>query len=154
MDNDKMVRIMKIIPVIFIVVGVMLCIDGIANMGKGVEVTATIADIRTESGTPGDSDSDDHKVYLNYTYEGEEYKDVYYRVYSDFMYVGKKIKIKIDENDPTKIYYSSDNITMGLFFIVLPLFILLFPAYINLKNRNNSGEDIEEHSKEDTELLE
>ena len=113
---------MKIIPVIFIVVGVMLCIDGIANMGKGVEVTATIADIRTESGTPGDSDSDDHKVYLNYTYEGEEYKDVYYRVYSDFMYVGKKIKIKIDENDPTKIYYSSDNITMGLFFIVLPLF--------------------------------
>lgn len=100
----------------------------ITDIGEGVEVTATIADIRTEPGTPGDSDSDDHKVYLNYIYEGEEYKDVYYRVYSDFMGVDKKINIKIDENDPTKIYYSSEYMMIGYIFVPVSIMIMIMIA--------------------------
>ena len=113
----------------------MLCIDGIANIGKGAGFTATIAYIRTESGTPGDSDSDDYKVYLNYTYEGEDYKDVYYRVYSAFMFVGKKINIKIDENDPTKIYYSSEYMMIGYIFVPVSIMMMIMIMIAKRKSR-------------------
>ncbi|MDD6571931.1 MAG: DUF3592 domain-containing protein [Thermoflexaceae bacterium] len=119
----------KIIFGIFFVVGLFLICIGIGMLAnsikiseKAVTTTATISRIESYK------DSDDeiqHRVYLCYQVDGENYADVPFGEYSSNMYEGKTIKIQYVPEKPGKPYGSG-----GLWIapVVLLLMGLIFGA--------------------------
>ena len=67
-----------------------------------------------------DADGDkDYDAYVNYEYEGEKYKDVHLSYHDFSMKEGKKIKIRIDPDNPTKVYASSYLFLFGWFCLIM-----------------------------------
>lgn len=92
--------IFGIVGVILIIACICMTVSGIKFEKKSEEITGTIAYIEKYY----DSDHDRHfRVYVNYEYQGQEYKHVHLNSYSSSMYEGKEITLKVDPENPGRV---------------------------------------------------
>ena len=91
--------------VIFVIVGAIFCLIGIAlcgnifNYENKIETTGNIAEIETYT---DNDDEVEHDVYVSYTVAGKKYRSKLNGYSFDF-YEGKEIKIYYDKDNPNKI---------------------------------------------------
>ena len=113
----KKQKVVYIIFSIFLVIGIGLLAGGAfatwkysAFMSHAEEVTGEVAGV--ERYYTSDREVSYH-VYVNYTYDGVDYKEVPLNSYSSGMYEGKKIKLYCDVDNPGHIMTSSTGIIVG-----------------------------------------
>ena len=123
-----------IIWVIWMIIGIVILAGGVIYAYRkwefkknAVEISATIVDIQSEYDSDGDID---YTVYVSYEYDKQQYEHINLGFYSSSMYVGKKITVLCDPDNPYKIESSKGIIigsvgliVMGLAFITLGIFI-------------------------------
>jgi len=88
---------------VFFLIGIIVFIRTNDFISNGVEVDAEISDIHSFAG----SNRHKHDVYVDFEYEGVEYKDVYLNVYIQGMHEGEEIEIICDPDDPYNITIKS-----------------------------------------------
>lgn len=92
---------------VFLVIGILLHgVLGKIDKEDCDPVIAVIDDI--------DRWDDEHRVYINYTYNGQEYNHVRYNLYTSGMHEGKEIEVLVNRYDPTSFYIGN----MGLIFLL------------------------------------
>lgn len=64
------------------------------------------------------------KTYVNFTFDGQEYKNIKYPVYNSFFQVGDKLEIYIDPDDLSNVGSVDDNILIGILIIIFSLFMM------------------------------
>lgn len=161
MFSNVIQKILYLIFGIFTAIGLVMIVAGICirvNTGNfaedAMEITGTISSIERYRDIDGDIH---HYVYVNFTYNGKEYRNVELSEYSSSMYEGKKITLLFNpEADGTAIIRTKSMINlpaMIVFFIGIIFLIIglagIIPTYIigkkvgRKKNLVNSGRRIE-----------
>ena len=158
MKNQKMyitapkliVSIFSVVSVILLVIGIILAVIQTKTIEKGIETTATISAIQRTSHYPGSDRRYNYTMYLNYTLEGVEYKDVAVTFYSSSMHEGDEITVYINPERPRKVMHKMEIFLMlipclvGVIFMVISIIlwrVLVKPAkdYEKLKRRLKDG---------------
>ena len=161
MLSNVIKKIMYLIFGIFAAIGLVMIVAGICirvNTGNFAEdageITGTISSIEKYRDMDGDIH---HYVYVNFTYNGKEYRNVELSEYSSSMYEGKKITLLFNpEADGTAIVRTKSMINLpamivsfiGIIFLIIGLAGII-PTYIiskkvgSKKNLVNSGRRIE-----------
>lgn len=124
-------RFVKVLFVIFLVLGLVLMVVGGMMMvhqshfeKNAKEVMATITDIQTYRSKGADSDLE-HDVYVEYEYKGQLY-ETELNFYSSDMYVGKTITLLVDPLSPGQVNVKG----MLYLFAMIPLLIGVIFALI------------------------
>ena len=93
----------RIISTIMLIAGLLFCIFGLYKSSQYarqedrlVSVTARIERIEVT----GRGDRTRHDVYVSYTHEGKEYRDIHLNWYTSSMKEGKTLTLKVDPSDP------------------------------------------------------
>ena len=145
-------KVENLIWIIFAIIGAILVVIGfilfgsVFNYNNKIETTGII----TEIWSSRDSDNNrNHKVYVSYVAEGNEYESTL-NGYSSSFYEGKEIEIYYDKDNPNKIGVKS----LDLLFLILPgiglIFLVIGGTGILIKiNRRN----LEKRLKENGELI-
>lgn len=89
-----------IIGVILLAVGIIWFVKNMEFRKNAAEISAVIDNIETSRDSDGDLH---HTVYVSYEYDGEEYSHVRISTYTSGMYVGKRIKILCDPDNPRRV---------------------------------------------------
>ena len=89
-----------IIGIILIIISICFGISGKKFDETAVEITGTIANIESYRDSDGERH---HRAYVDYEYQGKQFKEVSLNSYSSSMYVGKEIALKIDPENPEKV---------------------------------------------------
>lgn len=92
--------IFALVGTIFVIAGIFWMISGIRFRENAAEVMAVISEIDTYRDSDGDTN---HKVYVNYSYDGNTYNDIPLGEYSSGMYEGKEIELLVDPVNPSRI---------------------------------------------------
>lgn len=104
------------------------------------KVTAKIVDIDVEKV----GDNYEHDVYIEYTYEGQEYTNVQLNYYSSSMYIGQQIDIYCNKEYPTKLKSRISfnpaiiSIAFGAMFIIAALIFLIIIINVLMKKSNGT----------------
>ncbi|MBQ8044165.1 MAG: DUF3592 domain-containing protein [Clostridia bacterium] len=119
---------------IFFIIGAVMFANGMGDKDKGVDVEATINRIETSTKRVRRNGryrtETDHDVYINYVYNNQQFNDVRYSYYDSSMSKGNTITIKVDENNPSKIYYAAQNMTMGAIFMGMSVVMGLIVVFV------------------------
>lgn len=133
------VGLFAIFGFVFIIVGIFWAVSTDSFMKNAVEVSAVISEIESYRGSDGDTS---HRVYVDYFYDGQEYRDVRLNEYSSGMYEGKEIQLMLDPNNPRKLMSNIGLyigpivfIGMGVVFAVAGVFSLIGISRKSLKKR-------------------
>ena len=135
--------IFTIVGTVFVAIGFIL-FGSVFNYNNKIETTGII----TEIWSSRDSDNNrNHKVYVSYVAEGNEYESTL-NGYSSSFYEGKKIEIYYDKDNPNKIGMKS----LDLLFLILPgiglIFLVIGGTGIFIKiNRRNLGKRLKENGE-------
>ncbi len=105
--------IFLIVSILLTGIGIFLLLSGSRFRQRAVEVDAIINEIQSYRDSGGDYR---HRVYVNYTYGGNEYENIYLSEYSSNMYEGKKITLLVDPDDPAKISTGFITVFVGAIF--------------------------------------
>ena len=121
---------------VFVFAGLSVCMLGIGllsssnNSSSGYEkITATISNITAELDANGEGY--DYDVYVDYTYKGQEYYDIWLNLYSSSMYIGEEIDVMVDKQNPSRIKSSTGKST-GIFVIVFGAVFILVPIGVGI----------------------
>lgn len=120
-DNNKVLKIVfgafLWFGAFFLVLGICIFIGSNktkqSKAEKYDEVTAVISQIHAWRDSDGDRR---HDVYLDYTYNGEDYGNVRYNRYSSRMYEGMPIEVWVNKTNPTKFYSGDIGVIISLSF--------------------------------------
>lgn len=131
--------IFAVFGIIFMMIGIAVLISNIQFKKNAVEVTAVIAQIESYR----DSDNDiNHRVFVNYSYDGTDYDGIRLGEYDSSMYEGKEIKLLLDPVNPQKvstrfgmIFAGSMCIGMGAVFVLVGIIPLLVMARKKLQKK-------------------
>lgn len=91
-------------PLVFVAIGLMFSLVGILGYGqqnRAEEVTAVVTACKRDFSTDADIHSS-YRIYVAYTYEGVEYKDVFYGTEEKYRAPGESFPIRISQNRPEK----------------------------------------------------
>ncbi len=121
---------------IFVFVGISIMIGGVsqiigANKSSDAyeRITATVSDIQSMPDSDGDGYT--YKVYVDYTYNGQQYSNIYLNMYSSDMYEGGDVKVMVDKNNPSRIkgelgsFGGGMLIAFGAVFVLIPGIIMI-----------------------------
>lgn len=121
---------------VFIFAGLSVCLTGVAQItaskrsSPGYEkIPATISNIISEP--DADGEGYDYDVYVDYTYNGQEYYDIWLNLYSSGMYIGEEIDIMVDKQNPSRIKAIIES-DMGIFVIVFGAIFMIVPICIGI----------------------
>ena len=137
--------IFTIVGTVFVAIGIIL-FGSVFNYTNKIETTGII----TEIWSSRDSDNNrNHKVYVSYVAEGNEYESTL-NGYSSSFYEGKEIEIYYDKDNPNKIGMKS----LDLLFLLFPglglISLIIGVTGISSKAR---GKKSEKRLKENGELI-
>ncbi len=112
-DNHALEKLLFVIfggiGTLFFVLGIVFAIAfGKVNKEDYVPTTATIVEIYRHN--------DDHKVYIDYSFEGQDYYNVRYGYYNSGMREGDQIEVLVNQYDPTSFYIGNFSLIFGLSF--------------------------------------
>ena len=132
--------VFMIIGVVFLLVGVIIGIAGSKFEENADKVTAIISTI--DADWDGDGDIH-HKVFVEYSYQGEFYQHVHLDYYSSGMFEGDEIEILVSRDNPRKISSSEGTRVMiivfsalGLAFIIGAMIPLILMVRKNIKRKD------------------
>ena len=148
--NKKICLTMALFPVAFIAVGMLLIGIGIKTRREykaTKEVTATVVESKFDSWY--DVDTERHyrgyDIYVDYTYEGEEYSNIYYATKSSSIDVGEAVTVRIHPDNPGKVFTPTPStiLYIGIPFVAVGLFFLfiLLPMSISDAGIFDAGRD-------------
>lgn len=106
--------IFAFIGIIFVIVGIVSLISAVRFKKNAVEVTGVISEIEAYKDSDGDTN---HKVFVDYDYNGRAYEGIRLYEYSSSMYEGKEIDLMLDPENPAKIATDFGKILGGIMFI-------------------------------------
>ena len=116
--------------ILALVLGVSQLISSGASKASRDQVTATITTISEQKNAKGEIY---HFVYVDYEYDGVEYKDTSLGVYVSTMHEGKEIEILVSPKDPTDIKLPNQDsvdalasIFMGVIFAMVGIIPMIF----------------------------
>lgn len=116
--KDKAVNlvfyIFAVIGIIFVIAGIVSLVKSVQFKKTAVNVDAVISDIEAYRDSDGDMN---HRVFINYSYNGKQYEGISLGEYSSSMYEGKEIAILLDPKNPVKVATNSGIIFMCAMFI-------------------------------------
>lgn len=124
--------IFLIVGIVFLAVGIGVLYSGIRFRMNAVETQAVITEIETyRSG-----DDTHHSVWVEYEYDGKEYKDIRLNVYNSGMHVGKEITILVDPKNPQKVSTEYGLIFAGGVFLLMGVIFTcvgIIPIIVGIK---------------------
>lgn len=95
--------------VLFFALGILIsALIGKKDKNDYVQITAVVSDIERFQ--------DRHSVYIDYEYEGQQFRHVGYNMYTSSMRVGKEIKVLVSKYDPTDFYIGNFSLIFLLAF--------------------------------------
>ena len=105
-------------PIVFLVIGLLLLLTSYSdynNYKMATEVTGIVTKCQYDSWY----DSDDmpqsgYDIYIDYTYNGKNYSNIYWKSISSSIKLGKEVSFKIHPDNPDKPF--SDNPFMTIIF--------------------------------------
>lgn len=120
----------------FLVAGaVIVCISDRKFMAEAEEISGVISAIETYR----DSDNETHhRVYVDYTYNGQQYGKVRINFYTSSMYEGKEITLYCDPRHPEKVVVQGANTFVFSMFIIMGIIFLcggIIPLIISIRVR-------------------
>ena len=122
-----------IIGIIFALAGVLLLINNFNINKTAVDVTATISRIDKKEQTEIENGSVkkkvEHDVYIDYAYEGQEFKDVALNYYHVGMNEGDALTVKIDTNNPS-VCYGDTSMIFPCIAIVIGVVVFLVGLFV------------------------
>jgi hypothetical protein len=118
---------------VFVVVGIMMAMHFSKINKEAVDVTATISRIEVTTKTVRRNgrtrNEKEHDVYVDYTFEGEEYEDVNMGFYKTGMKEGQTVTVKVLPSNPGQCYGYTGMLFpllfsgLGFLFFVIGLFL-------------------------------
>lgn len=120
--------IFAIVGAVLLVSAVMVFVSDRKFMAEAQEINGVIDTIEAYRNS---DDEVNHRVYVNYTYNGKQYNKIQANFYSSNMYEGKEIILYCDPQHPERIVVHGANVfaVIILFFMgVLFLCIGIFPV--------------------------
>lgn len=126
------------IGIVVLIIGISTYIKNINELKNGVTVEATITKIIKQKefksrmrSAPGSRSSYRYDIYVEYEYEGIEYKDKWINLDSNLLKVGDKIYVKIDKDNPdVPIYIEQTKI--AIIIIIIGILLIIFEIVINI----------------------
>lgn len=138
-EGQEAKRLSKVIEIVIIALGIILIALSFLfqslrskSFENCVEITATITRIDVLWRNKESS----HDVYVEYTYDGKDYKNRL-NYWDSTMYEGKTIELYVDVNNPQKI---SSHALWGMFFIIFfvtGMIFFIIGVIILIISRNN-----------------
>lgn len=125
----------SITGLIFLTVGISWMINGIKFKETAIEISAEIVDIDTYEDSEGDIN---HRVYVDYSFNGTIYENIQIHSYNNSMYVGKKITLLCDPDNPFNVQSSNGFVIGSIIFIFMgTIFSLvgIVPCINSIKNK-------------------
>lgn len=105
--------------------GIIYLVNGIWFQQSAVKITAEIVDIQSYEGSDGEMD---YNTFVTYEYNGVSYERISLGEYSSNMYIGKKMNLLCDPNNPQHImstfgiYFAGGGLLLiGIVFILMPI---------------------------------
>ncbi len=108
--------IFAVVGSILVVVGICVLLVGFKKPENVVTITGEIVDIVRERDHDGDVHYD---VYVDYEFDGKEYKEVHLSTYSSSMYEGKEIELFIDPEKPSRPKVPGADLIAGIICAVM-----------------------------------
>lgn len=143
-------KVENLIWIIFATIGALCVVIGITIFTSRCNYTDKIdtTGIITEIWSSRDSNNDrNHKVYVSYVADGEEYESAL-NGYSSNFYEGKEIEIYYDKNNPTKIGMKSLDLLVLIFPGIGLIFLIVGGTGILVKiNKKNLEKRLKENGK-------
>lgn len=137
---------MLLFPIVFSAVGILLMFIGgsdYRDYKTAYDTTAIVT--KCEVGSTGETSDWNYNIYISYTFDGNEYSDIYLKSQSRAIDIGETISVKISPNNPGQPF--SDNplvlVFLGIPFVLCGIIISfkLIPASFSEKqdfiNRSN-----------------
>lgn len=134
MSNEELIRLRKskanatrivgavfaLFSVLFLIIGIIVFCSVSKTEREGTEVVATVTSVESYRDNDGDIS---YRVFVTFTYEGNEYKDVKLGYYDSTTYEGNTVKVIVDPEHPRNIVKRGE----GIFFILIfGFFALIF----------------------------
>ncbi|MCM1063229.1 MAG: DUF3592 domain-containing protein [Eubacterium sp.] len=114
---------------------VMICISDRKFMAGAEEISGVISAIETYR-DPGDETH--HRVYVDYTYNGQQYGKVRVNFYTSSMYEGKEITLYCDSRHPERVrVQGADTFAFSMFLVMGIIFLCggIIPLIISIRSR-------------------
>jgi len=125
-----------VLPVLFIIAGIVLLVLNINTIKSGknfIQTTATITAIREEYNAA--REEYDHDVEVNYTYEGKEYTSLLGEYRSSYK-VGNEVAVKVNPADPAEVRPASDaGLIIGIVMAVVAILAGILTFLKGMVNR-------------------
>ena len=119
-----------IIGAVLLISAVMVCISDRKFMASAEEISGVVDTIETYRNSDNETN---HRVFVNYTYNGQQYNRARVNFYSSSMYEGKEITLYCDPQHPERVVVHGAGIFgfiilffMGIIFLcigILPIVI-------------------------------
>lgn len=123
------------IGLIFLIVGIIIGAVGSNFAENADEVMALITEIDVEWDADGDIH---HKVFVDYSYNGQDYQYVHLDYYSSSMFEGDEIEILVSRENPRKISSAKGTMVMVIIFASLGLAFTIgamIPFILMIRNK-------------------
>ena len=130
---------LALFPVVFLAVGILLFAMGFTGYQEyklSVDVSAIVAECEYDTWyDTDDMPQSEYDIYVDYTYNGTKYTNVYWKSQSNPIDIGKSVTIKLHPDEPGKPFSSNPFTLMiiGAPFAIFGLIMLfkLIPASIS-----------------------
>ncbi len=92
--------IFGVVGVILVIVSICVGMSGMKFDETAVKITGTIVNVESYRDMDGDRH---HVAYVDYEYQGKKYRNIKLGTYTNGMYEGKEIDLKIDPENPGRV---------------------------------------------------
>lgn len=120
MNGGKFIKLFSIVfafvGAVFLAGAVMVYVSDQKFMAEAEEIMGVVDTIESYRGSDHDMH---HRVYVNYTYNGQQYNRVQIGFYSSSMYEGKEIALYCDPQHPERVVVQGSDIIAAAIFAVL-----------------------------------
>lgn len=113
--------IFAVIGIVLLISAAMIFISDRKFMSEAEEVNGVIDTIESYRDSDGDTN---HRVYVNYTYNGQQYNNVRINYYSSGMYEGKDITLYCDPKNPQRVVVQGADIFAFVIFLGMGILFL------------------------------
>lgn len=146
---------MFLFPIVFLAVGILFIFTGYSDYQDyrvAHDITANVTKCEYDVDYGTDDMPDWHyDIYISYTFDGNEYSDIYWKSQNNSINIGQMVSVKVSPNNPEKPF-SGNPISLSILGGLFALFGIIFsfkliPASFSEKENFVNGSQFPNKSK-------
>ena len=115
-------------PIVFLAVGLLFIFTGYSDYQDyktARDITAIVTKCEYDVDTTGDTPDCHYNIYISYTFEENEFSDIYWKSQNNAIDMGQTVSVKVSPNNPEKPF--SDNpLSLLIWGVPFALFGIIF----------------------------